>query len=57
MFGKEKLYEIVWKCLVTHTTIVAAKNEVQAMKKFYKENGCLMPDIISFKEYKIETQK
>ena len=54
MFGKEKLYEIVWKSLNMHTDIIAAKNEAQALKKFYKEHGCLLPSIISFKEYKFE---
>lgn len=56
MFRKEKLYEIVWKSLVIYTTLVAAKNEVQAIKKFYREHAILVPSIISFKEYKIETQ-
>ena len=54
MFGKKKLYEIVWEYVSSCTTIIVAKNEAQALKKFYKEYGCLIPSIISFKEYKIE---
>ena len=54
MFGKKKLYEIVWKTVYSYTTIIVAKNEGQALKKFYKKYDCLIPSIISFKEYKID---
>lgn len=54
MFGKKKLYEIVWSALTTHTDIIAAKNEEQALKKFYRKHSCHVPSIISFKEYKME---
>lgn len=52
MFGKKKLYKIVWHSLCDYTTIIAAKNEAQALKKFYNEYGRLIPSIISFEEYK-----
>lgn len=56
MFGKKKLYEIAWKsCFCSrYTDIISAKNEDQALKIFYKRHGCLIPSIISFKEYKAE---
>ena len=53
MFGKKKLYEIIWKTVYSYTTIIVAKNEEQALKKFYKKYDCMIPSIISFKEYKI----
>lgn len=54
MFGKKKLYEIVWSSLVKRTTIIAARNETQALKKFYKKYDCHVPTIISFREYKLK---
>ena len=56
MFGKKKLYEIVWENHINHcAVIIAAKNEEQALKKFYNKYSCHVPSIISFKEYKMET--
>ena len=55
MFGKKKLYEIVWRSLAQYTDIIAAKNEAQALKKFYRKHSGLIPSIISFREFKIDT--
>ena len=54
MFGKKKMYEIVWESCLRYTDIISAKNEDQALKIFYKRHGCLIPSIISFREYKTE---
>ena len=53
MFGKKKLYEIVWKNLCKVTDIIAARNEEQALKIFYRRHFCVT-SIISFREYKME---
>jgi hypothetical protein len=55
MFGKKKLYEIVWSDMTPNptTTIIAARNDAAALRKFYYEYGHWVPSIISFKEYKI----
>ena len=56
MFGKKKLYEIVWESHINHcAVIIAAKNEEQALNNFYKEYRCHVPSIISFREYKLES--
>ena len=54
MFSKKKLYEIYWKSSygVHRTTIIAARNEDKALKKFYKQYDCLLPSIITFNERK-----
>lgn len=64
MFGKKKLYKIVWRYASSYTSIItvksdatgasiiAAKNEAQAIKKFYKKHDDPLISIISFEEYK-----
>lgn len=52
---KKKIYEIVWDgSFVKHNvSLIVAKNEEQAIKRFYKEYNCFIPSIISFKEYEL----
>ena len=52
MFGKKKLYKIVYELFARYTTIIEAKDEYQALKKFKKEvkNAGIRPTIISFEE-------
>lgn len=54
MFKKKKLYKVVYRLYTPYTTIVAAKDEVKALKKFKKEvpNNGIRPTIISFEEYR-----
>ena len=49
MFKKKKLYEVVYELYATYTTIIEAKDEYQALKKFKKDYG-IRPSILSFKE-------
>jgi hypothetical protein len=51
---KKKIYEIVWDgTFVEHNiSLIVAKNEEQAIKRFYKKYNHFVPSIISFKEYK-----
>ena len=37
MFGKKRLYKIVYERLCKHTMLIDAKDEVQAVRKFYKK--------------------
>lgn len=56
MFQNKKLYKITYQLMATYTTIIEAKNEGQALKKFKKEvkwSG-VRPSIISFEEYRVE---
>lgn len=53
MFKKKKLYKIVYRMLVEHSTIIEAKDEFQAIKKFNKKMVGLIHEIVSFEEYKI----
>ena len=54
MFKKKKLYKIVYKLLATYTTIISAKDEHQAIEKFYKMTKYgIDPTILSFEEYKV----
>lgn len=54
MFKKKKLYKIVYEKLATYTTIISAKNEHQAIKKFHKMTKYgFTPTILSFEEYKV----
>lgn len=55
MFRQKKLYRIVYELCARYTTIIEAKDEYQALKKFKKEvkYSGIMPTIISFEEYKI----
>lgn len=53
MFKKKKLYKIVYRLYTTYITIVEAKDEYQALRKFKKEvrYSGITPTIISFEEY------
>ena len=54
MFVKKKLYKIVYKRLSSYTMIIEARNEYQALKKFYRKMKYgVEPSIISFEEYKL----
>ena len=54
MFVKKKLYKIVYKRLNIYTMIIEARNEYQALKKFYRKTKYgVEPSIISFEEYKL----
>lgn len=55
MFRRKKLYKIIYELCCRYTTIIEAKDEYQALKKFKKEikNAGVRPTIISFEEYKI----
>ena len=53
MFRKKKLYEIVWHAYLTKTSIIEAKDETQALRKFYKKYDCFVPSIISFREISV----
>ena len=55
MFRQKKLYRIVYELCARYTTIVEAKDEYQALKKFKREVGGvgIRPTIISFEEYKV----
>ena len=55
MFGrKKKMYKIVYELLNRYTTIIEAKDEFQALRKFHKQTKYgIPPTIISFEEYKI----
>ena len=55
MFGKKKLYKIVYDDFLRKTTIITARNEHQALKKFKKETQCFgkVPSIICFEECKL----
>ena len=54
MFVKKKLYKIVYKRLSSYTMIIEARNECQALKKFYRKTKYgIEPSIISFEEYKL----
>ena len=55
MFRKKKLYEIVWEGLCIKNDMIAARNEFQALKKFYQLRNTLFVRIISIKEYKIDS--
>ena len=55
---RKKIYEIVWEDIYTNlisisrVSLIVAKNEEQALKRFYKKYNWYVPSIISFKEYK-----
>ena len=54
MFGKKKLYKIVYEKICKYTMIIEARNEYQALRKFYRKNKFgIEPSIISFEEYKL----
>lgn len=56
--NKKKIYEIVWEGIYTspiqisRVSLIVAKNEEQALKKFYKKYNNYIPSILSFREYK-----
>jgi hypothetical protein len=59
MFKKKKLYKIVYELYIRYTTIIEARDEYQALKKFKKEvrNSGIRPTIISFEEYQMLENK
>lgn len=53
MFGEKKLYKITYQTFTKHTTVIAAKDASQALKKFRKsvqKEWFIMPDVISIQE-------
>lgn len=56
MIRKKKLYKVIYQELaLTHETIVAAKDEFKALKKFNRKySTCILTSIISIGEYVIE---
>ena len=55
---KKKIYKIVWEGTYSRkVSLIIAKNEEQALKRFYRKYNSFVPSIISFKEYKIEVLK
>ena len=54
MFGKKRLYKIVYERLCKYTMLIEAKDEFQAVRKFYKKTKYgIEPSIISIEEYKV----
>lgn len=55
MFKKKKLYRIKYQLMAIYTTIIEAKNEFQALKKFKREvkNSGVRPTILSFEEIQV----
>lgn len=57
MFGKKKkMYKIVYQLYTTYTTLIEAKDEFQALRKFKRElkYSVIRPTIISFEEVSIQ---
>ena len=52
MFKKKKLYRIKYQLFCTYVTIIEAKDEFQALKRFKREvkKTGITPTIISFEE-------
>ena len=52
MFKKKKLYRIKYRLYATYVTIIEAKDDFQALKRFKREvkKTGIMPMIISFEE-------
>ena len=53
MFGRKKLYKFVYKYYYVRTTIISAKDEYQALKRFKREMNRMffaMPSIVSIEE-------
>ena len=53
MFKKKILYKITYQTFANYTTIIAAKDKVQALKKFRKmakKEWFVVPEIISIQE-------
>lgn len=54
MFSKKRLYRIVYERTAKYTMIIEARNEFQALRKFYRKTKYgIEPSIISFEEYKL----
>jgi hypothetical protein len=49
---KKKMYKITYQLYTTYTTLIEAKDEFQALKKFKREvkYSGITPSIISFEE-------
>ena len=53
MFGKRKLYKIIYQTFANYVTVITAKDASQALKKFRKnakKEWFIVPDIISIQE-------
>ena len=53
MFRPKRLYKFVYEYYTKHTTIISAKDEYQALKKFKREMNRMffvMPSIVSMGE-------
>lgn len=53
MFGKKKLYKIVYQTFANYVTVIAAKDVSQALNKFRKKaqkEWFIVPDVISIQE-------
>ena len=57
MFKKKKLYLIKYSMLLTYSTIIAAKDEIQAVRKFNRKHSSTLHKIISIEEYKVGEQQ
>ena len=54
LFKKKKLYKIQYRFINCHTTIIEAKDEHQALKKFRRLHSMAEDyDIYSIEEYKL----
>lgn len=53
MIKKKKLYKIVYKMCCEYSKIIEAKDEFQAIRKFNKQMGSILYQIVSFEEYKV----
>lgn len=52
LFGRKKLYKVVYEKIETYSTIIEAKNEFQAIRKFHRMMKFgITPSIISIEEY------
>ena len=55
-FERKKMYKIVYRQLAEYTTIIEARNEFQAIRKFHRmhEYSGITPSIVSFERYWID---
>lgn len=49
MFGKKKFYKITYVIISTHSTIIVARNEFKALKKFHRTKSTHY-DVLSIEE-------
>ena len=50
LFKKKKLYKITYRIIATHSTIIEAVDEYQALRKFRRKQ---IGDVCSIEEYKV----